>query len=292
MVTYVKITDYATKDALLTGNPIKVVRGTELGAEFDSIATADATSLKSGAAASVSSITDSGDLTFTGTGSLIQAPTNPMLFTVNGSERMRIDTSGNVGVGVLASSVSTQFSVGNSTDAVQLFAAAAVSTLRLGDWTAAGGASAKWTYDRATGVTAFYNGTRDTPVERIRIDTSGNVLVTNSGGLGYGTGSGGTVTQATSKSTAVTLNKPTGRITMNSAALAGGGIVFFTLNNSLISIGDILVTNVIGNAGNYRVRVECGNSVGATLIFVDNTTGGSLSDAIGIQFAILKGAIA
>ena len=35
--------------------------------------------------------------------------------------------------------------------------------------------------------------------ERLRIDTSGNVLVTGSGGLGYGTGSGGTVTQLTSK---------------------------------------------------------------------------------------------
>ncbi len=46
MSTYVKITDYAAKDALLTGNPSKLIKGTELGAEFDSIATADASNVK------------------------------------------------------------------------------------------------------------------------------------------------------------------------------------------------------------------------------------------------------
>ena len=49
--------------------------------------------------------------------------------------------------------------------------------------------------------------------ERMRIDTSGNLLLTSgTGGIGYGNGSGGTVTQLTSKSTAVTLNKPNGLI--------------------------------------------------------------------------------
>ena len=46
-----------------------------------------------------------------------------------------------------------------------------------------------------------------TLAEKFRIDNAGNVLVTSSGGLGYGTGSGGTVTQATSRTTGVTLNK-------------------------------------------------------------------------------------
>lgn len=46
MTTYVKITDFAAKDALLTGNPAKLIKGTEIGAEFDAIATADADNLK------------------------------------------------------------------------------------------------------------------------------------------------------------------------------------------------------------------------------------------------------
>lgn len=50
MTTYTKIADYAAKDALLTGNPAKLIKGTELGAEFDAIAIADATSVKSGGA--------------------------------------------------------------------------------------------------------------------------------------------------------------------------------------------------------------------------------------------------
>lgn len=43
MSDYTKITDYAAKDALVTGNPAKLVKGTELGADFDAVATAVAT---------------------------------------------------------------------------------------------------------------------------------------------------------------------------------------------------------------------------------------------------------
>lgn len=45
-MSYTKLTDFASKDALLTGNPSKLVRGTELGAEFDAIETADALNIK------------------------------------------------------------------------------------------------------------------------------------------------------------------------------------------------------------------------------------------------------
>ena len=59
--------------------------------------------------------------------------------------------------------------------------------------------------------------------------------------LGYTTAAQGTVTQLTSKSTGVTLNKSAGRITMNAAALAGATAVSFTLTNSLISANDVIV---------------------------------------------------
>ena len=48
MTDYIKSTDFASKDALLTGNPSKVVKGVEINTEFDNIAAADATNLKSG----------------------------------------------------------------------------------------------------------------------------------------------------------------------------------------------------------------------------------------------------
>ena len=50
-MSYTKLTDFAVKDSLLTGNPSKLVRGTELDAEFNAIQTADALNLKSADAA-------------------------------------------------------------------------------------------------------------------------------------------------------------------------------------------------------------------------------------------------
>ena len=123
--------------------------------------------------------------------------------------------------------------------------------------------------------------------ERMRIDTSGNVLVTG-GALGYGAGAGGTVTQATNKFTAVTLNKPTGQVTMNNAALAAGASVAFQLNNTLINgLDNVIVTPF--NNGAYRVEMQSIFN-GGCHIKVTNVTGGSLSEALIINFTIIKGA--
>jgi hypothetical protein len=109
------------------------------------------------------------------------------------------------------------------------------------------------------------------------------------GGVGYATGAGGTVTQATSKSTGVTLNKATGQITMNAAALAAGTIVSFVLTNSAVAATDVLVLNHIsgGTVGAYTLNAQC--AAGSATINIRNNTGGSLSDAIVIQFALIKG---
>jgi hypothetical protein len=47
MANYTKIVDYAAKDALNTGDPAKLIKGTEIGAEYDAIATAIATKANS-----------------------------------------------------------------------------------------------------------------------------------------------------------------------------------------------------------------------------------------------------
>ena len=120
----------------------------------------------------------------------------------------------------------------------------------------------------------------------------GNVTVVTAAGLGYGTGAGGTVTQATSKNTAVTLNKPTGQITMNNAALAAGAQVNFTLTNSLITVNDLILVNVrTPYAAAYSVRAGDIES-GSCLISLINVSGSSLADAVVISFAIIKGATA
>lgn len=137
-------------------------------------------------------------------------------------------------------------------------------------------------------------GTRtDRRLGRVRIPSNGGLLaISDGGGLGYGTGAGGTVTQATNKATAVTLNKPTGQITMNGAALGANTTVGFTLNNTLIAAPDtILVNNAGGNGGspNYQVWVYIVQA-GSCLIAVRNISGGSLSESVVINFAVIKGA--
>ncbi len=105
--------------------------------------------------------------------------------------------------------------------------------------------------------------------------------------LGYAASGQGTVTQATSKSTAVTLDKSAGQITMNAASLNASTNVTFTLNNSTIGAKDVLILNVAsGTAGSYNVWVS-GLSAGSASITLRNISGGALAEAVQINFAII-----
>jgi hypothetical protein len=109
--------------------------------------------------------------------------------------------------------------------------------------------------------------------------------------FGYSTGAGGTVTQSGNKSTAVTLNKLTGEITMASAQLAAGAIVTFVLNNSQVAAGDQIVTSHHsgGTVGPYLLNGRVTGN-GAASIAVRNTGASALSEAIVIKFSVIKAA--
>lgn len=150
------------------------------------------------------------------------------------------------------------------------------------------------------GIDSGKNGTGSTlplvfslnGTEAARIDTSNNVLVTGGGAFGYGTGSGGTVTQATSKSTTVSINKSCGRITMNNAALAAGASVVFQVNNSFVAGGHVGVTafaDGVIDPTPYRVELVY-TGTGAFAVRVTNTSAGSLSQALQLDFVVYKGA--
>jgi len=127
--------------------------------------------------------------------------------------------------------------------------------------------------------------------EKMRIDQSGNVLVTNAtGGLGYGTGSGGTVTQGTIRATAVTLNKFTGAITMFTAA---GSLTWsqFTVNNSLVAATDTITINQKSGAVNYYVYQILAVTAGSFNIGFASVSGVA-SDAPVLSFTIIKGVTA
>jgi hypothetical protein len=109
--------------------------------------------------------------------------------------------------------------------------------------------------------------------------------------IGYNASAQGTVTQATSKSTGVTLNKSAGQITMNAAELAAGTTVLFTLTNSTLSAKDVLIVNVGsgGTSGAYWPYVA-NVAAGSAVIGVYNNTVGALSEAIVINYATIHGA--
>lgn len=120
------------------------------------------------------------------------------------------------------------------------------------------------------------------------VSTRGIRSSSATGAIGYATGAGGAVTQATSKATGVTLDKASGQITMNNAALGAGTIVSFVLTDSAIAAGDVLILNHIsgGTPGSYTLNARC--AAGSATIDVRNNTAGSLSEAIVIAFAVIK----
>jgi len=149
------------------------------------------------------------------------------------------------------------------------------------------------TDETGTGSAVFANTpTLVTPVigaaTGTSLSTTGNQVITSTGKHGYATGAGGVVTQTPDKTTAVTLSKSTGQITLAAAALAASTTVSFTLTNTVIEAGDILIMNHIsgGTAGSYLLNAQ--SAAGSASINVRNISLGSLSEAIVIAFAVIK----
>jgi len=111
----------------------------------------------------------------------------------------------------------------------------------------------------------------------------------NSSKIGYNTGAGGTITQgAGAKTNSVTLNRPTGIIVTDNAALASATAVTFNLSNSVIEATDIVVVSHIsgGTLGAYNFAVA--PAAGNANIVIRNITGGSLSEALTLRFIVIK----
>jgi hypothetical protein len=107
--------------------------------------------------------------------------------------------------------------------------------------------------------------------------------------IGYSAAAQGSVTQLSSKSTGVTLNKSAGQITMDAASLAGATNVTFTLTNSLLSAKDVVIVNVASanaTAGAYNAWISS-MLAGSCTITVRNITAGALLEAVVINFAII-----
>jgi parallel beta-helix repeat protein len=122
-----------------------------------------------------------------------------------------------------------------------------------------------------------------------RTSLLGSAGVVTMRGIGYNLSAGGAATQATSKSTGVTLNKPTGAITMNGAALASATSVGFTLTNNAIEATDVVLASIKSGAtaDSYTVTVDA-VAAGLCRISLRNISAGSLSESVVISFAVIK----
>jgi len=114
-------------------------------------------------------------------------------------------------------------------------------------------------------------------------------LVTTTTGLGFYTGAGGTITQATSKATAFTLSKMCGQITTAADVLNAATIVSATWTNSLIAATDVVIINHKsgGTIGAYTFNVACGSPT--STLYIRNNTAGNLSEALVLNFVVIKG---
>lgn len=122
-------------------------------------------------------------------------------------------------------------------------------------------------------------------------DGTGEIVATKPFGYG-GSGVGGTVTQATSRTTGVTLNKLSGQITLFAAtSLSGHASDQFTLTNSYIDATDVVhVCFASGLTGaSYGVTVTA-VSAGSCKITVSNFSNvATPSDTPVLNFVVIKG---
>ena len=123
----------------------------------------------------------------------------------------------------------------------------------------------------------------------IRYDDNGLKSIQSNRPIGYGAGAGDSVTQGSGsgKSTGVTINSVCGQITTDNAALASSTEVAFVVTNSSINSEDLIYATV--GSGNYGVRIT-DTASGSFTVRLKNLSGGSLSEAVVIKYAVISAA--
>ena len=122
-------------------------------------------------------------------------------------------------------------------------------------------------------------------LERLRIDAGGNFVMTGGGGLGYSTGSGGSVTQSSSRSSTVTINKICGDIQLASAA-GSASWTSFTVVNSVVQAGDTVIVDQVSGTDLYLIHVTKVAAAEFRITFA--TTGGTTVEQPVFRFAVVR----
>jgi hypothetical protein len=120
------------------------------------------------------------------------------------------------------------------------------------------------------------------------LTATGAIVSTGTAGVGYATGAGGAVTQLTSRTTGVTINKRCGAITMFSAA-GSATAATFTVTNSTVGANDVIILNQASGTNLYDLLVTAVTAGSFNITFL--TTGGTSTDAPVINFAVIDGVV-
>lgn len=124
------------------------------------------------------------------------------------------------------------------------------------------------------------------PPEMLQSDASSRAnMLPNTNGLGYSVGAGGTVTQETSRTTAVELNKLCGSITLVSAA-GSTTPATFTVNNTTVDATDVVVLSQKSGTDKYDLSVSAVGAGSFAITF--NTKSGTTTEQPVINFAVIK----
>ena len=117
------------------------------------------------------------------------------------------------------------------------------------------------------------------------LTATGTIVSTGTAGVGYATGAGGAVTQITSRTTGVTLNKTAGAITLVSAA-GSATAATFTVTNSTVAETDVIILNQKSGTDLYDLMVTAVAAGSFNLTF--RTTGGTTTEIPVFNFAVIK----
>lgn len=209
MSNYVKATNFATKDNLSSGNPLKIVKGTEINTEFDAIATAIATKA------------DTASPSFTGTPSLPTGTTG--VTQTSGTSNTTLATTAFVQA-ALTAGLAAIYPVGS------IYTNATNSTnpgtlLGFGTWTAFGAGRVPVGFDSTN---ALFDAAEETGGSADAIVVSHTHTATDSGHT-HTTAAGGSSSLSTAAGgaqyswtgTNVTSSSGTANITVASAGVSG-----------------------------------------------------------------------
>jgi hypothetical protein len=121
------------------------------------------------------------------------------------------------------------------------------------------------------------------------LTATGAIASTGTAGVGYATGAGGTVTQGSSRTTGVTINKTSGAITLFSAA-GSATAATFTVTNSTVAATDVIILNQKSGTDLYDLMVTAVSAGSFNITF--RTTGGTTTEQPVFNFAVIKGVAA